>query len=45
MCYVYRLWLRSLISKAHLEICPDIYEAKEMLMGNILYVAVLWWIT
>ena len=29
--YVYRLWLRSLISKAQLEICPDIYEVQEML--------------
>ena len=31
VCYVYRLWLRSLISKAELKICPDIYEVQEML--------------
>ena len=27
-CYVYCLWLRSLISKAELKICPDIYEVQ-----------------
>ena len=29
--FMYRLWLRSLIGKAQLEICPDIYEAQETL--------------
>ena len=29
--FVYRFWLRSLISNAQLEICLDIYEAQETL--------------